>query len=93
LYGITSEVDEGLYRSRWERATSAQKDLLRALAEVSGEEPAQISYLATHMRKSRVSDLSVARNEVIKKGLVYSPERGLLAFTVPGMSDFIARQP
>lgn len=88
-----SEVDEGLYRSRWERATPAQKDLLRALAEVSGEEPAQISYLATHMRKSRVSDLSVARNEVIKKGLVYSPERGLLAFTVPGMSDFIARQP
>jgi hypothetical protein len=88
-----SEVDEGLYRSRWERATPAQKELLRALGEVSGEEPAQISYLATHMGKSRVSDLSVARNELIKKGLVYSPERGLLAFTVPGMSDFIARQP
>ena len=36
---------------------------------------------------------SLARNELIKKGLVYVPERGLLAFTVPGMSDFIARQP
>jgi len=34
--------------------------------------------------RCRVSDLSVARNEVIKKGLLYAPERGQLAFTVPG---------
>lgn len=88
-----SEVDEGLYRSRWERATPAQKELLRALGETGGEAPAAISDLVAATGKRRVSDLSVARNELIKKGLVYSPERGLLAFTVPGMSDFIARQP
>lgn len=86
------EVDEGLYRSRWERATAAQKELLRAIAETGGEEPSAIADLVTAMGKRRVSDLSVARNEVIKKGLVYAPERGLLAFTVPGMSDFIRRQ-
>lgn len=87
------EVDEGLYRSRWERATPAQKGLLRALADVGGEEAAPIADLVPAAGKKRVSDLSVARNELIKKGLLYSPERGLLAFTVPGMSDFIARQP
>lgn len=87
------EVDEGLYRSRWERATPAQKALLRALAEVGGEAAAPIAELVPAAGKKRVSDLSVARNELIKKGLLYSPERGLLAFTVPGMSDFIARQP
>ena len=87
------EVDEGLYRSRWERATPAQKDLLRALGDTGGEGPAQIADLVTAMGKRRVSDLSVARNELIKKGLVFAPERGLLAFTVPGMSEFIARQP
>ncbi len=86
------EVDEGLYRSRWERATPAQKDLLRALARTGNDDPVPISELVTAMGKKRVSDLSVARNELIKKGLVYSPERGLLAFTVPGMSEFIARQ-
>jgi hypothetical protein len=32
-------------------------------------------------------------NELIKKGLVYAPERGLLAFTVPGMGEFVIRQP
>jgi hypothetical protein len=87
------EVDDGLYRSRWERATPAQRDLLRALATLGGDGPAAVADIARLMRKSRTSDLSVARNELIKKGLAYAPERGLLAFTVPGMHDFIARQP
>ena len=86
------EVDEGLYRSRWERATPAQKDLLRALARTGQDSPVPIANLVGAMGKNRVSDLSVARNELIKKGLVYAPERGLLAFTVPGMSEFIGRQ-
>lgn len=87
------EVDDGLYRSRWERATPAQRDLLRALATLEGDGPAAVADIARHMRKRRTSDISVARDELIKKGLAYSPERGLLAFTVPGMHDFIARQP
>jgi hypothetical protein len=30
--------------------------------------------------------------ELIKRGLVYPPERGMLAFTVPGMHEFVLRQ-
>jgi len=87
------EVDDGLYRSRWERATPAQRDLLGALASIGGEGPAAVADIAKAMGKPRTSDISVARNEVIKKGLVFAPERGFLAFTVPGMHDFIGRQP
>jgi hypothetical protein len=87
------EVDDGLYRSRWERATAAQRDLLRALATLGGDGPAPVGDIARSLGKRRTSDLSVARNEVIDKGLAYAPERGLLAFTVPGMHDFILRQP
>lgn len=87
------EVDDGLYRSRWERATPAQRELMRALARIGGEEAASVSDIANTLGRPRTSDLSVARKELIKKGLVYAPERGLLAFTVPGMSDFIERQP
>lgn len=86
------EVDEGLYRSRWERASPAQRELLRAMAQPGGETAVGIADLAKSMGKNRVSDLSVSRNELLRKGLVYAPERGLLAFTVPGMADFIARQ-
>lgn len=87
------EVDDGLYRSRWERATPAQRDLLRSLAATGGQGPATVADVARRMGKPRTSDISVARIELIKKGLVYAPERGLLAFTVPGMHEFIDRQP
>lgn len=86
------EVDEGLYRSRWERATPAQRELLRALARLGGPGDAAVSELAVELGRARASDLSVARDELIKKGLVYAPQRGRLAFTVPGMDGFIERQ-
>lgn len=92
LEGARREVDDGLYRSRWERATPAQRDVMRALAQLGGEEPAPVADIAIAAGKARTSDISVARVELIKKGLVYAPERGLLAFTVPGMHAFVARQ-
>lgn len=93
LASARREVDDGLYRSRWERATPAQRDLLRALAALTDDGAAGIKDIARRMGKARTSDVSVARLELVKKGLVYAPERGLLAFTVPGMSEFITRQP
>lgn len=92
LEAARREVDDRLYRSRWERATPAQRDVMRALAQLGGEEPAPVANIAIAAGKARTSDISVARVELIKKGLVYAPERGLLAFTVPGMHEFVARQ-
>jgi hypothetical protein len=92
LAAARREVDDGLYRSRWERATPAQRDVMRALAHLGGEEPAPVAEIAVAAGKTRTSDISAARVELIKKGLVYAPERGLLAFTVPGMHEFVARQ-
>ena len=92
LQDARREVDDGLYRSRWERATPAQRDVLRALADLGAADPAPVADIARRMGKSRTSDISVARVELIRKGLVYAPERGILAFTVPGMHEFIARQ-
>ena len=40
------ELDDGLYRSRWERATPAQRTLLRALATAGGDEPVTMAALA-----------------------------------------------
>jgi len=33
------------------------------------------------------------RANLIAKGLIFAPEHGVVAFTVPGMADFIQRQP
>jgi len=86
------EIDAGLYRSRWERATVAQRRMLLGMAELRSDDAVEIGDLATYLGKNRTSDLSVARRELINKGLVYAPERGLVAFTVPGMADFILGQ-
>jgi hypothetical protein len=32
------------------------------------------------------------RAKLISKGLVFAPAHGAIAFTVPGMAEFIARQ-
>lgn len=70
----------------------AQRDSIRALARLGGEAPTSVSDIAKAMGKPRTSDIKVARNELIKKGLVYAPERVLLAYTVPGMHDLAERQ-
>ena len=85
------EVDRGLYQSRWDRATPAQRTLMKAMAE-DDDRPSAIQDLVARTGKSRPSDLSVSRGELIKNGHIYSPDRGFVAFTVPGMSDFIHRK-
>ena len=39
------------------------------------------------------ASLSPARDSLIKKGLVYSAERGQIAFTVPHFGRFLLRHP
>ena len=41
----------------------------------------------------RIASLGPARANLIAKGLVFAPEHGQIAFTVPGMAEFIARLP
>lgn len=39
----------------------------------------------------KVTSLGPARGALLHKGLVYSPDHGQLAYTVPGMADFVPR--
>jgi hypothetical protein len=41
----------------------------------------------------RATAVAPTRATLIHKGLIYAPQHGLVAFTVPGMADFINRQP
>lgn len=68
----------------------AERDYLAAMA-VDGEGPSLSGEVTTRMGK-RVQSLGPARAGLISKGLIYSPEHGKIAFTVPGMADFIRRR-
>ena len=86
----TNALDTGFFRIRWERASAAEKDYLRAMA-VDGEGPSSSSEIASRLGK-KASTLGPARANLIAKGLIYSPEYGVVAFTVPAMYRFIERQ-
>ncbi|WP_419850204.1 hypothetical protein [Candidatus Poriferisocius sp.] len=85
------ELDEGFYGSRWERATRAQRRYLAAMAADSHRDaPVATRRIAERLGESHRS-LSPHRNQLIRKGLIYAPERGQVAFTVSGMGDYINR--
>lgn len=86
----SNQLDNGFFRARWDRATRAEQAYLRAMAadgdsgSTSGDVAARLS------RKPR--SLGPTRASLIAKGLIYAPEHGVVAFTVPGMAAFIDRQ-
>ncbi|HQR80271.1 MAG TPA: ATP-binding protein [Actinomycetota bacterium] len=86
------DLDAGLYAARWQRATRAEQRFMRAMAGLAEDGPVRMSDLVEALGKSRPSQLSPIRAQLISKGLVYAPDRGEVAFTVPGMGDFAARQ-
>lgn len=85
----TQSLDTGLYASRWQRATAAGREYMEAMAELDGDSCGS-SQVADRLGKE-VAEVSHARKSLIDLGLIYAPERGRVAFTVPGMAGFIKR--
>ena len=85
-----SELAVGFFGSRYERATPAEREYLRAMAELTEgrDEGANTADVAVSLGR-KPSSLSPARDSLIKKGLVYSAERGQIAFTVPHFGKFV----
>jgi hypothetical protein len=84
-------LDTGFFRVRWDRATPAERQYLRAMA-VDGDAGSTTADVAARLGKSPRS-LGPARANLISKGLIYAPDHGLVAYTVPAMAAFIRRQP
>ena len=83
-------LDSGFFPSRWDRATPKEREYMLAMAE-DGEGPSSTRQVAERLG-SKAASVGPHRAQLIAKGLVYSPEYGEIAFTVPGMADFIRRQ-
>jgi hypothetical protein len=84
-------LDDGFFRARWDRATKAEQRYLRAMA-ADGDAGSSSGDVAARLGRS-VTSFGPARASLIAKGLIFAPEHGVVAFTVPGMANFIQRQP
>ena len=93
------ELGVGFFGSRFERATPGEREYLRAMAEVAAEkleageeldesESVPTSEVARILGRKPQS-LSPARDGLLKKGLIYSAERGRIAFTVPHFGKYL----
>ena len=88
-----SELAVGFFGSRFERATPGEREYLRAMADVAvelGDETDAVptADVAAHLGRKPQS-LSPARDSLLKKGLIYSGERGRIAVTVPHFGRYL----
>ncbi|MDZ4131201.1 MAG: ATP-binding protein, partial [Hydrogenophaga sp.] len=82
-------LDEGFFRVRFDRCTPKEKKYLRAMAEL-GEGPHRSGDIADCLNE-KVSSLAPTRSALIGKGMVWSPNHGDTAFTVPMFDAFMKR--
>lgn len=87
---VMMRLDENFFRVRFDRLTHAEKRSLRAMAEL-GPGPHRVGDVASMLGYKSTSSLSPVRRSLIKKGMVYSPSHGELAFTVPLFDQFMKR--
>lgn len=83
-------LDSGFFRIRWDRATSAEKEYLKAMA-VDGDRGSTSGDVAARLHK-KTTALGPTRASLINKGLIYSPDHGIVSYTVPAMAGFVKRQ-
>ncbi len=88
LYAL-ADLDASFFRVRFEQLTLAQKRYLRAMAEL-GPQPQASGQIAKILGK-KVTALGPIREQLISKGLIYSPMHGTTAFTVPLFDNFMKR--
>ena len=84
-----SKLDGSFFRVRLDRATELQTAYLRAMAEL-GPDAQKASDVAEIMGRTS-ENLAPTRAELINIGLLYTPQHGYAAFTVPHFDRFMLR--
>lgn len=82
-------LDQSFFRVRFDRLTPREKDYLRAMAEL-GPGPHRSGDIAD-MLGVKVESVAPLRGSLLRKGMIYSPQHGDTAFTVPLFDQFMKR--
>jgi len=86
---VVPRLDANFFRVRFNRLTPSGKNYLRAMADL-GPGPHRSSDIAS-LLGVKVTGLGPVRAKLIKKGMIYSPTHGDMAFTVPLFDEFMRR--
>ena len=86
---VISRLDQNFFRVRYERLTPGERKFLRAMAEL-GPGPHRTGDIADTLAV-KLTAIGPVRAKLIRKGMIYSPAYGDLAFTVPLFDEFMRR--
>lgn len=86
---VTPRLDQNFFRVRFDRLTPSEKNFLRAMADL-GPGAHRTGDIADKLGV-KVNSLGPVRAKLIKKGMIYSPAHGDMAFTVPLFDAFMIR--
>lgn len=82
-------LDESFFRVRFDRCTPSEKRYMRALADL-GEGSKRSGDIADRLGL-KVTSIGPTRSKLITKGMIYSPQHGETAFTVPLFDEYMRR--
>jgi len=86
---VIPRLDQDFFRVRFDRLTPSERNFLRAIAEL-GPGAHRTGDIADVLGV-KVTSLGPVRAKLIKKGMIYSPAHGDMAFTVPLFDEFMIR--
>lgn len=86
---VIPRLDQDFFRVRYDRLAPGEKNFLRAMAEL-GPGPQRTGDIAEAMGV-KITSLGPLRAKLIKKGMIYSPAHGEMAFSVPLFDEFMVR--
>jgi len=86
---VMRRLDKNFFRVRFDRLTPSEKNFLRAMAHL-GPDSHRTGDIAMTLGTT-VKGLGPVRSKLIKKGMIYSPAHGDMAFTVPLFDQFMIR--
>ncbi|MEI8366372.1 MAG: ATP-binding protein [Parachlamydiaceae bacterium] len=86
---VIKRLDDNFFRVRFDRLIPSEKNFLREMARL-GAGPYKTGEIAD-LLNIKVTSVAAVRANLIKKGMIYSPAYGELAFTVPLFDEFMVR--
>jgi hypothetical protein len=87
---VQAKLDDEFFHMRFEKATQAERRYMAAMADL-GAGPYRTGDVASRLGRA-ASSMSVHRESLIRKGLIFSPGLGKVDFTVPHFAPFMRRR-
>lgn len=87
--GALMRLDSDFFAVRFDRLTPKEREYMRGMAAL-GEGPHRSGDIAAKLGKT-VKAVAPLRDGLIKKGMIFSPQHGDTAFTVPMFDEYMKR--